>query len=299
MVLGWPVALLLVLVAIEWYLDEIYVPTIPPPNRERVQHTTYHSAAVQALDRFRELSASEREAILENLNYRILPLTDWWPRLRRSDYQIVCLGEDHDEYTRRFLANDIFSEIVTDVLLLEATPKQLARIMGRVDSGKPYVRLLDADIAAVIRTARRKNPSLIVNGIEETGRQEKERQRLKRGSRDETIAANLRETYRSGRQHVILFGALHCKTDPAWLFGFMRSTISQLPANAFLNVRVMGEHQNGPLEAFVYFLDEVGIATGDFVIAETGSLHPFVKKWFSLLNSETLSKFQTMVVFRS
>jgi hypothetical protein len=297
-VLGMPLALLVVLVAIGWYLDEIYVPTVPPPDRARIQHPNYHPAALRALDRLEALAPTEKAAILENIGNLVVPVAEWRRRFARSGYEIVCLGEDHDDYTRRFLADHFFSEVAVDALLLEATPEGLVRIMGRVDGGRSYVRLLDADVSAIVRTVRRRSPSAAITGIEETDRQRKDRRRRGAGSRDASIVANLRAAFRAGRKHVALFGALHCTDDPTWMFRLTRAAMPGVPAEKFLNVRVLGEHQDGPMEAFVYFLDEAGVETGDFVLAETGSLHPLVKAWFPLLASQTLDRYRTVVVFR-
>jgi hypothetical protein len=65
-----------------------------------------------------------------------------------------------------------------------------------------------------------------------------------------------------------------------------------------LNVRVLGEHQNGPVEAFVYFLDEIGIPKKNFVIPNTNSLHPRIYDLFQMLNQETLEKYRSLIVFR-
>jgi hypothetical protein len=65
-----------------------------------------------------------------------------------------------------------------------------------------------------------------------------------------------------------------------------------------LNVWVLGEHQNGPVEAFVYFLDEIGIEKKHFVIPNTNSLHPRIYELFQMLNQQTLEKYRTLIVFR-
>jgi hypothetical protein len=65
-----------------------------------------------------------------------------------------------------------------------------------------------------------------------------------------------------------------------------------------LNVRVLEEHQNGPLEVFVYFLDEIGIEKKDFVIGNTGSLHPRIYESFQLLDRQILAKHHSLIVFR-
>jgi hypothetical protein len=65
-----------------------------------------------------------------------------------------------------------------------------------------------------------------------------------------------------------------------------------------LNVWVLDEHQNGPVEAFVYFLDEIGIERKHFVIPNTNSLHPRIYELFQMLNQQTLEKYRTLIVFR-
>jgi hypothetical protein len=66
-----------------------------------------------------------------------------------------------------------------------------------------------------------------------------------------------------------------------------------------LNVCVLGEHQNGSIEALVYFMDEIGIEKRDFVIADTRTLPVHIYKWFPLLNRQTLAKYHTLIVFRT
>ena len=65
-----------------------------------------------------------------------------------------------------------------------------------------------------------------------------------------------------------------------------------------LNAQVLEEHQNGPVEAFVYFLDEIGIERTDFVIPNTSTLPARIYEWFQLLNRQILEKYRTLIVFR-
>jgi hypothetical protein len=66
-----------------------------------------------------------------------------------------------------------------------------------------------------------------------------------------------------------------------------------------LNVVILGEHQNGPLESFVFFLDEIGIQEKCFVITNTTLLHPHIYALFKLLKREFLEKYQAVIVFRT
>jgi hypothetical protein len=162
-----------------------------------------------------------------------------------------------------------------------------------MDAGRDYFPLQNADIMKILRTVKDKNPNIKIWGIEETKEQQKDS-----NSRDQSIAHNFWERFQTGRLHIILFGALHCTNEPNWLFKNLCKQASLHVKERMLNVRVLGEHQNGPVEAFVYFLDEIGIVKKHFVIPNTKSLHPRIYELFQMLNQETLEKYRSLIVFR-
>ncbi|MDX2451917.1 hypothetical protein [Desulfosarcina sp.] len=166
-----------------------------------------------------------------------------------------------------------------------------------MEAGRDYFPLLNADIMHILRTVVDTNPNINIYGIEETDEQQKE-QRGHFNSRDKSIAHNFWDRFQSGKRHIILFGALHCTNEPNWLFQNLRSQAS-LPLKArMLNVLVLGEHQTGPLEAFLYFLDEIGIEKKHFFIPSSNSLHPSIYDLFQLLKQKTLDKYRSVIVFR-
>ena len=224
-------------------------------------------------------------------------MKQWLIHLGQSDYQIICMGELHKESTRNFLAEEFFAKFSTDVLLLEATSKDLKRLIKRMDAGRDYFPLLDADIMKILRSVNNRNPAIKIRGIEETDEQQKGRHGHSI-SRDQSIALNFWDRFQPGRLHLILFGALHCTNEPNWLFKNLCNQASLHLKERMLNVRVLGEHQNGPVEAFVYFLDEIGIEKKHFVIPNTNSLHPRIYEMFQMLNQETLEKYRSLIVFR-
>jgi hypothetical protein len=65
-----------------------------------------------------------------------------------------------------------------------------------------------------------------------------------------------------------------------------------------VNVQLLEEHQNGPLEAFVFFLDEIGIEKTGFVIPDTRALHACIYAWFPSLNRQALQRYRSLIVFR-
>jgi hypothetical protein len=296
-VLGGYVIILLFMIAYEWIREEYPRPPTTPPNTARIQHPLHHNHAVVALQRFSRLPKPERDAIKESLEFNLISMEHWLTQLGQSDYQVMCIGEFHEESTRSFLAEEFFAKFKIEVLMLEATPKELNRIIKRLNAGRTYFPLLDAEIMNILRSVRARNPDVNICGIEETDKQQKD-QRGRAGSRDQSIAHNFWKIFTPGMRHIILFGALHCANEPNWLFEYLRDQAPLSLKERMLNAQVLGEHQNGPLEAFVFFLDEIGIEKKNFVIPDTSALHPLIYELFQLLNRQILEKFSTLIVFR-
>jgi hypothetical protein len=297
-IFGGYLLVLLFLSVYDWILEEYPRRPAKPSSSESIQHPFYHEEAAKALRRFSRLSKAEKAAIKRNLESSLISVEQWLTHLGQSDYQIMCMGELHEESTRNFLAEEFFAKFSTDLLMLEATPEKLKGLIKRLDAGRDYFPLLDADIMKILRTVRDRNPAIKILGIEETDEQQKGK-RDHSNSRDQSIANNFWDRFQPGRIHIILFGALHCTNEPNWLYEYLYSQASLPLKERMLNVRVLGEHQNGPLEAFVYFLDEIGIEKKRFVISDTHSLHPRIYELFKSLNREILGKYRSLIVFRN
>lgn len=295
--LGGYLIILLFLSVYDWIVEEYPRRPTKPPSSERIHQPFYHEEAVKVLQQFSRLPKSEKAAIRENLEYSLISMEQWLTHLAQSDYQIICIGELHEESTRNFLAEEFFAKFSTDVLLLEVTPKDLKRLTKRMDAGRDYFPLLDADIMNILRTVKDRNPAIKIWGIEETDEQQKDK-RGPSNSRDQSIAQNFWDRFQPGRRHIILFGALHCTNELNWLFKHLYNHASLSLKEQMLNVQILGEHQNGPLEAFVYFLDEIGIEKKNFVIPDTSALHPHIYELFQLLKLQTLGKYCSLIVFR-
>lgn len=295
--LFWPALLVAVLSYREWRAPEPVTPLSETRSSSaRVQHPVFHPIAQRALVRYRALPEPQRQSVKRNLRQALQPLDRWLANLEAADPRVICVGERHRPATRRFLARELFARLPVDVLMLEATRAQTRRLSERTLAGDELVGLLGADAAELLRSALGRNPRLALAGIEESRRQAD--LRGGQGNRDRSIAVNFWNHYRSGARHAILFGALHCSNLPHRLFGRLRADAPPALHRRMVNLQVLGQHQDGPLEAFVYFLDELGLAPGHFAVADTGALHPLVYRWFSLLNQQVLSEFATLVVFR-
>ena len=292
--------LAIVLVQAWIFYDDFTEPVAgwPPPG-ERIQFPEHHPWAERALARVEALPAEERAELIAVIERAIQPFPDWLAELNRRPVAVLCMGENHEPYLRRFLADRVYATLKVDVLLLEATPREVGRIRARVEDGDEQVMLLEADIARLLRSSLEANPGLVINGIEERPEQRSARIETGAGSRESSIETNFRARYQPGRRHVVLYGAFHCSHQGGWLFRRLRmQPPPDAPAETLVNLRVAWEHVEAPFEAFVYFLDEIGIAPGDFVIADPTALPAEIDDWFPFLSANELGAFGAVAVFR-
>ena len=298
-VLGVPL-LAIVLVQAWIVYDDFTEPVAgwPPPD-ERIQFPDHHPWAKRALARFAALPPDERAGLVSSIERAIEPWPRWLEDLNRRKVAILCVGENHEPYLRRFLADRLFDTLKADVLLLEATSDEVRRIRTRVEAGEERVMLLEADIARLLRNALKANPRLVLDGIEERPEQRAARVQQDSGSRENSIEANFRTRYRPGHRNVVLYGAFHCSHRGGWLFRRLRERPPpDTPADAILNLRVAWEHVEAPFEAFVHFLDEIGLPRRDFVITDPDLLPDEIDDWFPFLSANELDAFGAVAVFR-
>ena len=271
----------------------------PPPD-ERVQFPDHHPWAKRALALFAALPPDERAGLIGVVERAIQPFPDWLAELNRKPVAVLCMGENHEPYLRRFLADRVFATLKVDVLLLEATAREARRIRTRVEDGDEQVMLLEADIARLLRNSLEANPELVVDGIEERPEQRSARVDAKpRGHARARSRPTSEPRYQRGRRHVVLYGAFHCSHQGGWLFRrLLNRPPPDAPAATLVNLRVAWEHVEAPFEAFVYFLDEIGVAPGDFVITDPTTLPAEIDDWFPFLSANELGAFGAVAVFR-
>ncbi len=294
--LGGYLLILILLSVYEWVLEEY--PSRPPEpiKSERIQHKLAHQDAIKALKLFSRLPNHEKASIKKGLKSNLISINQWLNRLKQSDYQILCMGELHEESTRSFLSQVIFPNFSADVLLLESTQDDLESIDSRLEVGRDYFPLLGADIMNILRTVRDRNPNIKIYGIEQTDKQAMSHNG-RVNPRDQSISQNFWATFEPELRHIILFGALHCTNESNWLFYNLSRKASPTLKEEMLNVLVLGEHQKGPVEAFVYFIDEIGFEKRHYVIPDTSTLPDQIYEWFPLLNRQILKKYRSLIIF--
>ena len=294
----------IVLLGLAWIVAQWarshFVPSPVPieaPADAFVRHVGYEELATKALAAFDAMPQSRRGALIDNLRSHLGNLDTELARLDASRLAILCIGERHLEATRRFLAEDVVPAIAVDVLLLEVSDDGWPAMRARIDAGDPEVPLLGADIAAIVRAARRVRPDVVIAGIDESGSQKAQRVHRDQGSRDVSIARNLRSHLRRGKRHAVLFGALHCADQPNWMYRRIQLGEHRVGREEIRNVNVIGEHQDGTLEAFLAFLHGLGIERRQFMIADVSALDRLIFTWFPGL-TRSFQRFDSVIVFR-
>jgi len=294
-VFAWPVLVAILASAILWYRAEF--PERPDDRGlDPVESRTALHEAERALATMQELPPVEQWRLRERLGAALQPVRAWADDLYEAEPRILCLGEQHEPSTRRFLAERILDRYSVDAFMIEATPRELERIEAWLQEGRDYVPLLDADIGLILRTVRRRNPEVVVHGIEETAAQADARDGGE-GSREGSLVRNFWRAWQPGGRNVILYGALHCSSRGMWLY---RHLHEQLPARedvSMHNVRVLGTEQHVPTRAFVYLLHALRLGRKDFAIADTDAIPPQLRQWLPFFSEDVLSRYAAVVIF--
>lgn len=299
-VFGWPLLLFLLLSGLQLAQHYGLLPAPPAfvPARRFVPRDGRARAAT-ALRKLDALSVAERAAVLAGLRRDVIPLDRWLARLAREPPTVLCLGEDHLDATRGFVAAQLLPRLHFDGLMLEATPRELTEVASRVAAGERRAELLGADAAVLLRAVRMAHPAVPVRGIDETVRQRSRRERRAPGTlRDGSLAQNFWSLYEPGKHYVVLFGALHCTPRRGWLYGRLLRGSRPGSGVQAVAVRVIGAGRNEPTRAFVGFLVGSGLASPDtpLVIEHADALETRIRKWFPILRPSWES-YRTVIIY--
>lgn len=284
-ILAFPLAYILGHVAYQEYNTHWRTGQSLPVSKTRVQYPNYHLVALEALTQFRALPEQRQLDIRRNLEDNLVPYEDWLKAFSQQPPRMTCIGENHSDETRRFLATAFFSEFKPDVLMIEATQAQTKSL---IEDNRSYVALLGADIKGVLG-AQTETAKII--GIDQTPAQS-------HISREQAILENFATSADLSRSNAVLYGALHCGDFEGWFYDLFLRANRGFKAGQTQHLRIVGEHQDGSLEAFIYFVEEVGLRRNHFVIPTPDRLLPWVKKSFPVLHDQTLKHYGSVVVFR-
>jgi hypothetical protein len=280
------------------WAKENFVPSPLPPYRPTQGNTHYPEIDYlrkNALRKLADIPPFEQQQLRDSLASTITTLDSWLAKISTVQPDVICVGENHDDVTRAFLATRFFPKYPVDVLMLEITHDNLAILVKLIESGSSPLSMLEADVAEVIRAARAANMRVSVQGIEETRSQRIARFKTRAGSREQSIVDNFNAHFRNGRRHAVLYGALHCIDEPNWFLGRIRKNHGH-QIGSTLSVNVVNAHGSGETEAFLNFLNELGLPPPPFVVPHTAMLHAEIYAWFPHL-TQSLRQYDAAIVF--
>ncbi len=266
-------------------------------DNRRIQHPNYHIQSQNALSQFYRLAPIEQSNLMKNLTANLWSLERWKSQFKTIDDSIICLGESHLEATREFIAQQLFNTLQIDDLYLETTAPKLQKTIKALETQSDYYPLLGADILETLHSAQKRNPNVSLYPIEASSAQ---MQAAKKGlsSREQSIIDNFLAQYQASRRRLVLIGGLHCANKAHWFFKQLNEKHWQQAPKLF-NTQIFNEHQDGPIEAFVYFLDELALTKGDFVIADSAAFSTLIKRWFALSQRVTFKPYQSIIIYRN
>ena len=287
----------------QWYQKQY--PTRPETliNTQPIQHPNYHPLAQSALVKFQNLTPEKKSRLIDNLQSNILPLNSWLNTLNQNDNLLLCLGESHREITRQFIAEQIFKQFKFDALYLETNQRRFKEIQRRLKSSTQYFPMLEADILQLLRSAEQNNPLIKTYAIDvdreegENGKKLGAQQSIKT-PREDQIVSNFKRTYTAQGRSAILFGALHCSASPTWFYGKLLNKLQINKPLTQINTRIFSEHEDGPIEAFIYFVDQILPSTEHFVINDTKAFAKSIDEWFPLTQKVTFKPFESIIFYR-
>ncbi|MBT8352439.1 MAG: hypothetical protein KJO26_14565 [Deltaproteobacteria bacterium] len=109
--IGGYLIILLFLSVYDWFVEEFPRRPTEPTNSARIQHQLHHQEAIKALKLFSRLPKHEKAAIKDSLESNLISMKQWLTYLRKSNFQILCMGELHEESTRSFLSKEFFFKL--------------------------------------------------------------------------------------------------------------------------------------------------------------------------------------------
>lgn len=239
-------------------------------------------ARAELSDEFRSLPESKFRA---ELAAHMMPVEKWATQQDRQGFDLLCLGETHDNFYRKFYARTTLPFLQMHTLALEEAESSMAEKYAAFLAGEK-VELLGADLGQVLKAAAEKNPSLEVRGVDITPDEDRERTREdiarkdgSRAHRDGFIAQHFDELWKKGGPRIVaLYGALHCSrlnTGFASGLPFFRLLQKIRPGKKIVSVLVLPP---GPQMNLVRILvDKFDLAAGgDMALVSPGSIPPAV-----------------------
>jgi len=278
--------------ALRWAAEH-YREAPRPPGVFDDPRLSFHRAAHlarTAVRRYRALPPYERRALNEALRASLVGLPRWSRELQ-ARARTLCLGERHDAVSRAFLATRVLPRLDYRTLMLETGARALTRLLSAHGRGEP-VSLLDAPVGGVLADALARRPPARLVAIDEPAAAGA------RGAapREERLVAALAGRWRQEERTVVIFGALHCRDLPGWMYHELARTHPRI-ADAGMHGSVMLARYREPgAQILFYLLEEMGFEGPVLAVADVRRFPRQVQDWLPP-TADALAGYQSALLF--
>jgi hypothetical protein len=161
------------------------------------------------------LLKSDHDDLKEAFKNRVISPSAWQSKMNDSSWDVLCLGETHNQQTREAISTNILNNLNIDHLMLETQAESVDPLLQEYRQ-VGSVQLLGAPLTDVLNTVYESNPDVKISGVERSQKQAflvtQESIKFQRGklSREAFIAQNIIDRFVKGEKTLALYGALHC-----------------------------------------------------------------------------------------
>ncbi|MFT5449788.1 MAG: hypothetical protein ACI9DC_004986 [Gammaproteobacteria bacterium] len=294
----------LLAIVVNWALEHYRASPIPdrPPEDPRfaVRHTAY--LAYRAAAHFQALNADEQRDLRAQVVASMSTL-DEWAQQYASAADLLCLGERHEDAVRAFIASQVLPRLSFQVLMLETSRLQLHELIARFNQHKPAI-MLGASLAPILRAALSRQPPVRVLAIDEPqGLRRRESNAVVASvptnlqvDRESAVVERIRAQWKVGQQHIILFGALHCRFAAGWMMGKLTEDDHRIRDAGISSAVVLARQHEGSAQMLMYLLEEMDLARDIVVIPQISRFPRLIQQWLPPV-TEAIADYDSAIVF--
>jgi hypothetical protein len=145
------------------------------------------------------------------------PVSEWIESLNQKPYDLLCLGESHEDFFREFYG-PVIQSVQFNKLAIETTNEEWSKIQESWIITQ-QAKLLNANFAPILQGLKEKTPQVTVLPVEATQQQDllETKYTIETGkshlSRDGFIAQNIQQNLVAGEKIVAIYGRHHCSKN--------------------------------------------------------------------------------------
>ena len=256
----------------------------------------FHGAAHlarSAVQRYRDLPPYERRALNEALRDSLDDLDDWRNAVR--DAGLLCLGERHDAAVRAFLASRVLPRVDYRVLMLETGSRDLERLVDAWRHGEPAM-LLGAPAAGLLADAYSRRPRPLLAAIDEPASASAQPDAAAPPRREQRLVRAVEEHWRPGQRNAVVFGALHCRDLPGWMYHEIARARPDIAAAGMHGTVMLARYQEPGAQILFFLLEEMGFQRTVYAVSDVRRFPRQVQDWLPP-TADALAGYRSALLF--